>query len=147
MNKKVDDLETELVENTKSKANHKNELNQLINDLSDIRVELEESNEMNTNHHLKIKESQEFLFSSSKENEGERPRGATKRETESNKTSKLLITNRVKDNQKKASTISTVKDNEIINTLIPNEPPKRVTRSTAKVITILESLSQQPKKL
>jgi hypothetical protein len=102
---------------------------------------------MNKNLQLKIKESQEFVLSSSKENVEERSRKATKREAESNKTSKLLRINRVKDNQDKASTISTVKDNEIINTEIPNEPSKRVTRSTAKKITILESLNQQPKKL
>jgi hypothetical protein len=42
-------------------------------------------------------------------------------------------------------TISTAKDNEIINTVIENEPPKRVTRSTAKKIK-LESLNQ-PKNL
>jgi myosin heavy subunit len=147
LNKKVDDLENELVEQTESEANHKNELNQLKNDSSVIRVELEESNEINKNLQLKIKESQEFVLSSSKENVEERPRKATKREAESNKTSKLLRINRVKDNQDKASTISTVKDNEIINTEIPNEPSKRVTRSTAKKITILESLNQQPKKL
>jgi hypothetical protein len=140
-------LENELVEQTESEANHKNELNQLKNDLSDIRVELEEANEINKNLQLKIKESQELVLSSSKENVEERPRKATKREAESNKTSKLLRINRVKDNQDKASTISTVKDNEIINTEIPNEPSKRVTRSTAKKITILESLNQQPKKL
>jgi len=58
---------------------------------------------------------------------------------------KEKTTNIVKDNQEKVLTISTV--NEIINTLIPNEPSKRITRSTAKEITILESLNQQPKKL
>ena len=113
-----------------------------------IKIELDESNQMNKNLQLKLKESQEFVLSSSKENQELNSRRATKIEAEtgkidlnSNKTSKFSS----KDNQEKVSTISTAKDKVIINTVIENEPLKRVTRSTAKKIK-LESLNQ-PKNL
>jgi hypothetical protein len=95
---------------TISRANHENELNQLKNDLCDIKIEeFDESNKKNKNLQLKFKDSQEFVLGSSKENLEEKPRRATKREAvtgkidlSSNKTSKFSS----KDNQEKALTIS-----------------------------------------